>query len=85
VAAPPDAALTALIQEREHQLDAARSLVERLSEAHREAARSSDPHMAVELLTDRDQISAAVHRLTVRRHPRAVPGRGSGSPPSCGH
>jgi DNA-binding MarR family transcriptional regulator/DNA-binding CsgD family transcriptional regulator len=63
-AAAPDVAVTALIQEREHELDRARSLVERLTETHREAARISDPHMAVELLTDRDEVSAAVRRLT---------------------
>lgn len=63
LAAAPDVAVTALIQEREHRLDAARSLVARLTETHREAARISDPHMAVELLTDRDEISATVHRL----------------------
>ena len=63
IAAAPDVAVTALIHEREHQLDAARSLVERLTETHREAVRISDPHMAVELLTDRDEISATVHRI----------------------
>lgn len=63
-ATPPDVAVTALIQEREHQLDAARSLVQRLAEAHREANRISHPDIALELLTDRDDISAAAHRLT---------------------
>jgi sugar-specific transcriptional regulator TrmB len=72
-AAAPDVAVTALIQEREHRLDAARSLVQRLAETHREAHRISDPDIAVELLTDRDDISAAVHRLTegARRQVRA--------------
>ncbi|WP_225847479.1 transcriptional regulator [Streptomyces sp. HPF1205] len=72
-AAAPDVALTALIQEREHRLDAARSLVRRLAESHREALRISDPDIAVELLTDREDISAAVHRLTdgSRRQVRA--------------
>jgi DNA-binding CsgD family transcriptional regulator/DNA-binding MarR family transcriptional regulator len=72
-AAAPDVAVTALIQEREHRLDAARSLVQRLTEAHREALRISDPDIAVELLTDREDISAAVHRLTdgARREVRA--------------
>jgi DNA-binding CsgD family transcriptional regulator/DNA-binding MarR family transcriptional regulator len=60
---PPDIAVTALIQEREHQLDAARSLVERLTETHREASRISNPDMAVELLTDREDISSAARRL----------------------
>ncbi|WP_086724772.1 helix-turn-helix domain-containing protein [Streptomyces carpinensis] len=65
-ATAPEVAVTALIQEREHQLDAARSLVQRLAETHREANRISHPDIAVELLTDRGDISAAVHRLTSR-------------------
>lgn len=63
-ATPPDVAVTALIQERQHQLDAARSLVQRLADTHREANRISHPDIAVELLTHRDDISEAVHRLT---------------------
>ncbi|MFJ2646210.1 TrmB family transcriptional regulator [Streptomyces sp. NPDC087420] len=72
-AVSPDVAVTALIQEREHRLDEARSLVERLTQTHREAARISHPDMAVELLSDRDDISAAVRRLTAaaRREIRA--------------
>lgn len=72
-ATPPDVAVTALIQEREHQLDAARSLVQRLAEAHREANRISHPDIAVELLTHREDISQAAHRLTAdaRREVRA--------------
>jgi DNA-binding NarL/FixJ family response regulator len=72
-AVSPDVAVTALIQEREHRLDEARSLVERLTQTHREAARISHPDMAVELLTDRDDISAAVRRLSAeaRREVRA--------------
>lgn len=66
-AVSPDVAVTALIQEREHRLDEARSLVERLTQTHREAARISHPDMAVELLSDRDDISAAVRRLRRRR------------------
>lgn len=60
---PPDIAVTALIRQREHQLDAARSLVERLTEIHREASRISNPDMAVELITDREDISSAARRL----------------------
>jgi len=68
-AAAPDVAVTALIQAREHQLDAARSLVQRLAETHREANRISHPDIAVELLTRREDISEAVHRLTAEaRH-----------------
>jgi DNA-binding CsgD family transcriptional regulator len=63
-AAPPEVAVTALIQQREHQLDAARALVQRLAETHREAGRISHPDIAVELLTRREDISDAVHRLT---------------------
>ncbi|RVU15536.1 transcriptional regulator [Streptomyces antnestii] len=62
-AASPDVAVTALIQDREHRLDAARSLVQRLTEKHREAQRISDPGIAVELLTGREDVSAAVRRL----------------------
>jgi hypothetical protein len=63
-AAAPDVAVTALIQSREHQLDAARSLVQRLAETHREASRISRPDIAVELLTTWDDVSSAVRRLT---------------------
>ncbi|MFB7594438.1 helix-turn-helix domain-containing protein [Streptomyces sp. NPDC056160] len=62
-AAAPDVAVTALIQDREHRLDAARSLVQRLTETHREARRIDSPDIAVELLSDRDDVSAAVRRL----------------------
>jgi DNA-binding CsgD family transcriptional regulator len=72
-AVSPDVAVTALIQEREQRLGEARSLVDRLMETHREASRISRPDIAVELLTDRDDISAAVRRLTAdaRRQVRA--------------
>ncbi|BBB01866.1 putative transcriptional regulator [Actinacidiphila reveromycinica] len=62
-ATPPDVAVTALIQERQRQLDAARSLVQRLAQTHREALRINDPDIAVELLTRREDISAAAGRL----------------------
>jgi DNA-binding CsgD family transcriptional regulator/DNA-binding Lrp family transcriptional regulator len=65
-AVAPDVAVTTLIQQREHHLDAARSLVQRLTETHREALRIADPDIAVELLTSREDISAAAHRLTER-------------------
>ncbi|MET8767232.1 helix-turn-helix domain-containing protein [Streptomyces sp. NPDC004658] len=72
-AAAPDVAVTELIQERERQLDAARSLVRRLAVTHREALRVGDPGMAVELLSGYEDISAAVHRITAgaRRQIRA--------------
>jgi DNA-binding CsgD family transcriptional regulator len=65
--------VTALIDEQQHRLDEARSLVHRLMETYREAARITHPEMAVELLTDRDDISSAVGRLTAdaRREVRA--------------
>lgn len=63
-ATAPDVAVTALIQEREHRLDAARSLVHELMRVHREALRTSDPDIAVQLLTDREDIHAAFLRLT---------------------
>jgi len=63
---PPEAAVTALIQEHEHRLDAARSLVQRLADAHREATRISRPDIAVELLSDIEEISQAAHRLTAQ-------------------
>jgi DNA-binding CsgD family transcriptional regulator/DNA-binding Lrp family transcriptional regulator len=72
-AAVPDVAVTALIDEQQHRLNEARSLVHRLMETYREAARITHPEMALELLTDRDDISSAVGRLTAdaRREVRA--------------
>ncbi|NEA30772.1 helix-turn-helix domain-containing protein [Streptomyces sp. SID13031] len=69
----PDVAVAALIDEQQHRLDEARSLVHRLMESYREAARITHPEMAVELLTDRDDISSAVSRMTAdaRREVRA--------------
>jgi DNA-binding CsgD family transcriptional regulator len=65
--------VAALIDEQQHRLDQARSLVHRLMETYREAARITHPEVAVELLTDRDDISSAVGRLTAdaRREVRA--------------
>jgi DNA-binding CsgD family transcriptional regulator len=65
-AVAPDVAVNALIRRREQQLDDARSQVHRLMEAHREASRISSPDLAVELLTDRADISAAVQYLTTQ-------------------
>lgn len=62
-AQPPDTAISRLISERENRLAEARALVHRLAEMHREASRISDPDMAVELLGNRDDVSAAAHRL----------------------
>jgi DNA-binding CsgD family transcriptional regulator/DNA-binding Lrp family transcriptional regulator len=72
-AAVPDVAVTALIDEQQHRLNEARSVVHRLMETYREAARITHPEMALELLTDRDDISLAVGRLTAdaRREVRA--------------
>lgn len=63
-ATQPDTAVTTLIREREHELAEARALVHRLAEMHREATRINDPDMAVELLANRDDVSAAARRLT---------------------
>ncbi|MGW2708937.1 TrmB family transcriptional regulator [Streptomyces sp. NPDC001356] len=63
-ATAPDVSVTELIKERERQLDAARALVRRLTDRHREALRIADPDIAVEVLRGRDDISAAVRRLT---------------------
>lgn len=65
-AAAPDVAVTALIRRREKQLDEARLQVHRLMDAHREASRISSPDLAVELLTDRADVSAAVQCLTTQ-------------------
>lgn len=64
-ATAPDVAVSALIQERENQLNDARLMVHRLMEMHQEASRIDDPSLGVEVLTDRDEISRAVHRLSV--------------------
>jgi hypothetical protein len=64
-AAAPDVAVTALIQDREQQLNEARSFVHQLMETYREAGRNKHPDMAVELLTNREDISAAFHRMTM--------------------
>ncbi|KMS91040.1 transcriptional regulator [Streptomyces regensis] len=63
-ATAPDVAVTELIKERERQLDTARALVRQLADRHREAQRIADPDVAVEVLRGRDDISAAVRRLT---------------------
>ncbi|MFI6360657.1 helix-turn-helix domain-containing protein [Streptomyces sp. NPDC050743] len=65
-AVAPDIAVTALIRRREKQLDEARSQMHRLMEAHREASRISSPDLAVELLTERADVSAAVQRMTTQ-------------------
>jgi DNA-binding NarL/FixJ family response regulator/DNA-binding Lrp family transcriptional regulator len=63
-AAAPDTAVTHLISERERELGEARALVHRLAEMHREATRINDPAIAVELLSNRDDVSAAARRLS---------------------
>ena len=64
IAAAPDIAISTLITEREKELAEARKLGHTLPEAHREATRIVDPDMAVELLTNRDDVSAAARRLS---------------------
>ena len=63
-AAAPDTAVTQLISERERELGEARALVHRLADMHREAARVNNPAIAVELLSTRDDVSAAARRLS---------------------
>lgn len=65
-AVAPDVAVTALIRRREKQLDEARSQVDQLMEAHREASRISRSDLAVELLTERSDVIAAVLCLTAQ-------------------
>lgn len=59
-AAPPDVALNQLVQKRERELSAARVKAYSLSEVHRTASRVTNPDLAIELLTDRETIAAAV-------------------------
>lgn len=63
-AAAPDTAVTRMISAREGELGEARELVQRLAEIHREAARVNDPAIAVELLTNRDDVSSAARRMS---------------------
>jgi DNA-binding CsgD family transcriptional regulator len=63
-AAAPDTVISSLIGERERELTEARNLVHTLAEAHREARRINDPDTAVELLANRDDVSAAARRLS---------------------
>lgn len=68
-AVAPDVAVTELIRERERELERARAWVRRLADRHREAQRIADPDVAVEVLRGRDDISAAVRRLSANaRH-----------------
>lgn len=60
--APPDIAINRLVQAREWELSAARAKAYALSEIHRNANRIS-PDLAIEQLTDRETIAAAVTRL----------------------
>jgi hypothetical protein len=62
-AAAPDTAVIRLIGARERELGEARALAHRLAEMHREAARINDPSSAVQLLSNRDDVSAAARRL----------------------
>jgi hypothetical protein len=62
LAAPPDVAINQLVQIRERELSVARAKAYSLSEIHRNANRVS-PELAIEQLTDRETIAAAVARL----------------------
>lgn len=63
LAAAPDVAISDLISRREAELNRARSFVHELMSAHREAARISQPDLAVDVLTSRDDISALARRI----------------------
>ncbi len=63
LAAAPDVVISDLIVKRESELNRARSFVHELMRAHREAARISQPDLAVDILTNRDDISALARRI----------------------
>jgi len=63
LAAAPDVVISDLIATREAELNRARSFVHELMRTHREAARVSHPDLAVDVLTNRDDISALARRL----------------------
>jgi Sugar-specific transcriptional regulator TrmB len=63
LAAAPDVAITSLINQREDELGRARSFVHQLMETHREAARITYPDMALDVLTNRDDISAMALKI----------------------
>jgi DNA-binding NarL/FixJ family response regulator len=63
LAAAPDVVISDLIGKREAELNRARSFVHELMRTHREASRISHPDLAVEVLTNRDDISALARRI----------------------
>jgi DNA-binding CsgD family transcriptional regulator len=63
LAAAPDVVISDLIDRREAELSRARSFVHELMQTHREAARISHPDLAVEVLSNRDDISSLARRI----------------------
>jgi DNA-binding Lrp family transcriptional regulator len=63
LAAAPDVVISDLIDKREADLNRARSFVHDLMKMHREAARISHSDLAVEVMTNRDDISSLVRRI----------------------
>jgi len=62
-AAAPDVVIGDLIGEREAELNRVRSFVHELMQTHREASRISHPDLAIDVLTNRDDISALARRI----------------------
>lgn len=63
LAVTPDVAVSDLINRQEARLTQARSVVHELMDTHREATRISHPDMAVDVLTNRDEISAMARSI----------------------
>jgi predicted transcriptional regulator len=63
LAVTPDVAISDLINRREAELNRARTVVHELMDTHREASGILHPDMAVDVLTDRDDISAMARRI----------------------
>lgn len=63
LAAAPDVVIGELIERREAELNRARSFVHELMRTHREASRITHPDLAVEVLTNREDISTVARRM----------------------
>jgi hypothetical protein len=78
LAVAPDVAISDLILRREAELNSARTAVHELMDTHREASRILHPDTAVDVLTDRDDISAMARRIQIEAQ---VQVRGFDRPP----
>jgi predicted transcriptional regulator len=65
LAITPDVAISDLINRREAELNRARTVAHELMDTHREANRILHPDTAVDVLTNRDDISAMARRIQV--------------------